>query len=129
VIEEQGERIKMARMLPIEERKALKELLDAAVTRSDAGSIVSRPLPSETMSMLMLVHLKTEFNGLEERLEECCRFVSLNSGVTQNVKRIEVQLSDIVHRSIQSYEAFSCEVLGRNGRGQDSRKNYPPLAM
>jgi hypothetical protein len=44
--------MKMKVMLPEEERKALKELLDAALTRSDAGSIVSRPLPSETMFML-----------------------------------------------------------------------------
>jgi hypothetical protein len=46
----------MTKMLPLEERKALKELLDAAPARSDAGFIVPRPLPSETMFMLM--HLK-----------------------------------------------------------------------
>ena len=59
---EYQEWMKMKVVLPEEERKALKELLDAAVTRSDAGSIVPRPLPSETMFMLMLVHLKAETN-------------------------------------------------------------------
>ena len=49
----------------IRERKALKELLDPALSRSDAGSIVPRPLPSETMFMLMLVHLKVKVNELE----------------------------------------------------------------
>jgi hypothetical protein len=53
-------------MLPPEERKALKELLDAALTRSDAGSIVPRPIPSETMFMLMLVHLKARVDALEK---------------------------------------------------------------
>jgi hypothetical protein len=57
--------MKMKIMLPQEERKALKELLDVAQTRSDAGSIVPRPLPSETMFMLMLVHLKTRMDDLE----------------------------------------------------------------
>ena len=60
--------IKMKAMLSQEERKALKELLDVAQTRSDAGSIVPRPLPSETMFMLMLVHLKAKVNELEQRL-------------------------------------------------------------
>jgi len=63
---EYQEWMKMKIMLPAEERKALKELLDAAVTRSDAGSIVPRPLPSETMFMLMLVHLRAKFDELEE---------------------------------------------------------------
>jgi hypothetical protein len=62
--------MKMKIMLPQEERKALKELLDAAVTRSDAGSIVPRPLPSETMFMLMLVNMKARINELEERTGE-----------------------------------------------------------
>jgi hypothetical protein len=62
--------IKMKAMLPQEERKALKELLDVAMTRSDAGSIVPRPLPSETMFMLMLVHLKARVDALEERTRE-----------------------------------------------------------
>jgi len=61
-------------VLPEEERKALRDLLDAAVQRSDAGSIVPRPLPSETMFMLMLVHLKAKINELEaqapQRLSE-----------------------------------------------------------
>jgi hypothetical protein len=65
--EEYQEWIKMARMLPQEEKKALKELLDAALIRSDAGSIVPRPLPSETMFMLMLVHLKARVDELEDR--------------------------------------------------------------
>ena len=55
-------------MLSQEERKALKELLDAAATKSDAGSIVPRPLMSETMFMLMLVHLKAKINELEKRM-------------------------------------------------------------
>jgi len=54
-------------MLPVEERKALKELLDAPITRSDAGSIVPRPLPSETIFLLMLVNMKAKINELEER--------------------------------------------------------------
>jgi hypothetical protein len=62
--------IKMKAMLPQEERKALKELLDVAQTRSDAGSIVPRPLPSETMFMLMLVHLKAKINSLEGSVEK-----------------------------------------------------------
>lgn len=60
--------MKMKIMLPQEERKALKELLDAAVTRSDAGSIVPRPLPSETMFMLMAIHLKSKIDEVEEEL-------------------------------------------------------------
>jgi len=67
---EYQEWMKMKIMLPEEERKALKELLDAAVTRSDAGSIVPRPLPSETMFMLMLVYLKTELNRSKEHGED-----------------------------------------------------------
>jgi len=68
--EEYQEWIKMARVLPQEERKALKELLDAALTRSDAGSIVPRVIPSETMFMLILVHLKARVDELEERHRE-----------------------------------------------------------
>jgi hypothetical protein len=66
---EYQEWMKMKVVLPPEERKALKELLDAAVTRSDAGSIVPRPLPSETMFMLMLVHLKAEINELQKNMD------------------------------------------------------------
>jgi hypothetical protein len=73
--EEYQEWIKMTKMLPQEERKALKELLDAALTRSDAGSIVPRPLPSETMFMLMLVHLKAKVNELEQRFDEQSRIL------------------------------------------------------
>ena len=58
--------MKMKIMLPQEERKALKELLDVAQTRSDAGSTVPRPLPTDTMFMLMLVHLKAKVDELEE---------------------------------------------------------------
>jgi hypothetical protein len=68
--EEYQEWIKMAKMLPVEERKALKELLDAALTRSDAGSIVPRVIPSETMFMLMLVHLKAKVNELEAHIPQ-----------------------------------------------------------
>jgi len=66
--EEYQEWIKMKVMLPPEERKALKELLDAALTRSDAGSIVPKAIPSETLFMLMLIHLKARVDALEERL-------------------------------------------------------------
>jgi hypothetical protein len=68
--EEYQEWIKMGKMLPLEERKALKELLDTALTRSDAGSIVPRPIPGETMFMLMLVNMKAKINWLEERTRE-----------------------------------------------------------
>jgi len=68
--EEYGEWIKMKVMLPPEERKALKELLDEALQRFDAGSIVPRPIPSETMFMLMLVHLEARVNELERRAHE-----------------------------------------------------------
>lgn len=59
--------------MPEDQRRALKGLLDAALQRSDAGSIVPRPLPSETMVMLMLVHLKAETNELEEGRESSWR--------------------------------------------------------
>jgi len=65
--EEYSDWIKMKAMLPEPEKKALRELLDAALTRSDAGSMVPRVIPSETMFMLMLVHLKTKINELDER--------------------------------------------------------------
>jgi hypothetical protein len=54
----------MSIMSPEPERKALKELLDAAITRSDAGSTVPRPLPSETVFMLMLVHPEVRLEQL-----------------------------------------------------------------
>jgi len=62
--------MKMKIMLPGEERKALRELLDAALTRSDAGSIVPRVIPSETMFMLMPVHLQARLDGLETKMEQ-----------------------------------------------------------
>jgi len=61
---EYQEWMKMKVVLPGPKRKALKELLDAAVTRSDAGSIVPRPLPSETMFKLMLVHLEAKLDNI-----------------------------------------------------------------
>jgi hypothetical protein len=67
---EYSEWIKMRTLLPQEEKKALKELLDAALTRSDAGSIVPRVTPSETMFMLMLIHLKAKINELEQRMRQ-----------------------------------------------------------
>jgi hypothetical protein len=48
----------------------VRQLLDATLTRSDAGSIVPRVIPSETMFILMLVHLKAKINELEERMRE-----------------------------------------------------------
>lgn len=68
--EEYQDWMKMGKMLPPEERKALKELLDAALTRSDAGSIVPRPIPSETLFMLMLVHLKAKLSVIEETMKQ-----------------------------------------------------------
>jgi len=65
--EEYREWIKMAALLPQEERKALKELLDAALARSDAGSIVPRVIPSETLFILMLVYLKARVDELERK--------------------------------------------------------------
>lgn len=56
-------------VLPGDKRKALKELLDAAVTRSDMGSITPRALSSRTRSMQMLIHPQTRGNGLEERVK------------------------------------------------------------
>jgi hypothetical protein len=67
---EHQEWMKMKIMLPEEERKALKELIDVAVTRSDAGSIIPRPLPSETMFMLMLIHMKGDINKLMQKAKE-----------------------------------------------------------
>jgi len=68
--EEYQEWIKMKIMLPPEERKALKELLDVALTRSDAGSTVPRVIPSEALFMLMLIHLKAKVNELEGKMKE-----------------------------------------------------------
>jgi len=67
---ERQEWMRMRPFLPEDQRKALKELLDSALTRSDAGSIVPRPLPSETMFMLMLVHLKARVDALEEKRKQ-----------------------------------------------------------
>ena len=55
---------------PTGNNEGAQRTLDATTMRSDAGSIVARPLPSETMFMLMLVHLKSKVNKLEEALEE-----------------------------------------------------------
>lgn len=41
-----------------------------ALQRSDADSLAPGPFPSETMFMLMLVHLKSKINELEERTRE-----------------------------------------------------------
>ena len=65
--DEYREWIKMQPFLPQDQRRALRELLDAALQRSDAGSIVPRPIPSETMFMLMLIHLEARVNELDER--------------------------------------------------------------
>jgi len=61
--------IKMGKVLPNGKKRALKELLNTAISMSDAGSLVSNPVPSETMFMLMLIHLKAKLNDLEERIE------------------------------------------------------------
>ena len=67
---EYQEWMKMKPFLPEKQRRALKDLLDAAQQRSDAGSIVPRPLPSETMFMLMMIHLDAKINELEEKVKE-----------------------------------------------------------
>jgi len=68
--DEYREWIKMQPFLPQDQRRALRELLDAALQRSDAGSIVPRPIPSETMFMLMLIHLEVKINELEEKFKD-----------------------------------------------------------
>jgi len=44
--------------------------LDAALLRSVGGSKVPRVIPSETMFMLMLVHLQAKVDELEERMRK-----------------------------------------------------------
>jgi len=63
-----SECLRMLRALPEQERLALKGLLDVVSSRSDAGSLVPSPLPSETALMLMIVHLKAELNELKRQI-------------------------------------------------------------
>jgi len=65
-----GECLKMLRVLPERERSALKNLLDVVSSRSDAGSLMPGPLPSETALMLMVVHLKAELDDLKTAIDE-----------------------------------------------------------
>jgi hypothetical protein len=60
-----SECLKMLRVLPEKERSALKNLLDVVSSRSDAGSLMPSPLPSETALILMAIHLKAELNDLK----------------------------------------------------------------
>jgi hypothetical protein len=65
-----GECLRMLKVLPDRERTALKSLLDTVLSRSDAGSLMSSPLPSETALMLMIVSLKAELDDLRSALKE-----------------------------------------------------------
>ena len=65
---EYREWMRMGTVLPERQRKALKELLNAALIMSDAGSIVANPVPSETMIMLMMIHIASELNEMEQKL-------------------------------------------------------------
>ena len=60
---------KMLRVLPEKERSALKNLLDVVSSRSDAGSLVPSPLPSETALIFMVIHLKAELNDLKTAID------------------------------------------------------------
>jgi len=79
--------MKTARMSPIEVRKALKELLDAALTRADAGSIAPRPHPSETMFMLMLVHLQNKVNE-NDHFESMVNIPRMKVGERQTIETL-----------------------------------------
>ena len=68
--DECGEWIRMKTVLPEPEKKALRELLEAALARSDPGSIVPRPIPSETMFMLMLNHLKAKIDRFDDGIQK-----------------------------------------------------------
>ena len=50
-------------------KKGTQRAFEAALTEPDASLIVPRPLPSETMFMLMLTHLETRINELEEGIK------------------------------------------------------------
>jgi hypothetical protein len=86
----------MKTLLPEAERKALRELLDAALQRSDAGSIVPRSLPSETMFMLMFVHLRAGVDEPEgkwaEALSTCVP--SLRKSYDASTQRISRRLME-----------------------------------
>jgi len=60
--------MRMSVVLSDGERRALRELLNAAVSRCDAGSLVQNQLPSD--AMLMLIHLKARLNEIEGKLEK-----------------------------------------------------------
>ena len=64
-----SECLKMLRVLPEKERSALKNLLDVVSSRSDAGSLMPSPLPSETALILMVIHLKAELNDLKTAID------------------------------------------------------------
>jgi hypothetical protein len=65
-----SECLKMLRVLPEKERSALKNLLDVVSSRSDAGSLMPSPLPSETALILMIIHLKAELNDLKTAIDK-----------------------------------------------------------
>jgi hypothetical protein len=65
-----SECLKMLRVLPEKERSALKNLLDVVSSRSDAGSLMPSPLPSETALILMVIHLKAELNDLKTAIDK-----------------------------------------------------------
>jgi len=68
--DEWQEWIRTSVILSEKERKALKDLLNAALVMSDVGSLVPNPVPIVTMFMLMLIHLDARLNEIERRLEK-----------------------------------------------------------
>jgi len=100
-------------MLPPEERKALKEFLDAALTRSDASSVVPRVIPSETLFMLMLVHLKAKVDSLEERAKERTANPRICSDTSTATPELEGSES-------ASSEGWSRQILNRVVRRRSS---------
>jgi len=65
-----GECLRILRMLPERERSALKSLLDTVFSRSDAGSLMPSPLPSETALLLMIVNLKADVEDLKSTVKD-----------------------------------------------------------
>ena len=62
------------------EKRALKDLLNAALSTSDVGFTalghIPNPIPSDTMFMLMLIHLRAKLNKIEKKLEKGDRSLS-----------------------------------------------------
>ncbi len=56
--------------MPEKDRKAMKELFNAALSASDSAYESPNLLPSDVMFMLMLVQLQAKLNELGEKLEK-----------------------------------------------------------